>query len=1369
MSLINSTAIPSGVATGYEIEQSLRFNDDDSPYLSWIPASASNRKTWTFSAWIKRGNLGVDINLLHAYAGSGQRSQLVFATDNTIKFDFDDYTANRLTTTQVFRDASSWFNIVLAVDTTQGTAANRVKMYVNGNQITDFSAASYPSQNEDGHINEAIQHEISSYDGSGSYLDGYLAEVNFVDGAAKAPADFGKTGTYGQWKPKKYSGSYGTNGYYLPFKQDYTVEGFSTVLYKGNGGTQYIGGTGFQPDFTWIKRRNSSQAHSLIDSVRGGNKMLESQSTGAEASLGGGMAFKPDGFTLDQTGGWNEGNANGDSYVAWNWDMGTTTNPKHQISAVGNVKHSTTQHKIGATSIAFDGTGDRLDIPASNLMESDEGTIECWIYMNALVSGSQVYYHPAIYNKGNVYQALTVNSSGTVASYLYTGAVNNLESSVNISTGAWNHVAVTWNSSGRKIWINGVERGSSNISLTSMQTAGQNSTFHIGEGINAANHVSLNAYVDELRVSKIVRYTGNFTPYESARGEDNDTQFLLHSNADNNSTSFVDSSDGGDVNADGSIESIVAANPTYGQSIVTYTGTGSNATVGHGLSSAPEMIISFNRGGGQDRDTYHASLGATKYLRLSSTVAAITNSGPWNNTTPTSSVISLGNRYTVNQASRDIVLYCFHSVSGYSKFGSYEGTGSSGKKITTGFAPAFVMVKNADATSQWRIIDTTRDTTDPRELSLFPDSSEAEAPESGIGFTVQSDGFTWQGGHSTSNASGNTHIYMAFADKREYAYWLDQSGNNNDWTSNNLTESDIMVDSPTNNFATLNPIYRNRSVHLSAGPWQMTLSEGNLKATGSTETAGYPNTKATMTCTYNTYVELYCVDYERFEFGLTLESFSPSQYGSLSDNIMPCVVWNGEIYLGGSAYTSVHDIGTPANGSIIGMAVNPTTEKFWISFNGTWSGTGTQNPATGDGGYSYSFITSGNEDVIITVADGRAAQASISVLNFGQDSSFAGNKTAQGNQDGNSIGDFYYTPPTGFLALCTSNLPDAAVIPSENFNTVIYSGNNTDDRNITGVGFAPNFVWIKSRNTTNDHLLFDSVRGVGKYLRSNVNEGDITNANTLQAFASDGFQIGSDSRLNTNNDPVVAWNWKAATAFSNDASATSVGSIDSAGKVNVAAGFSIIGWAGTGSAGTIAHGLSKAPEQIWVKNRNKTSQFAVYYGDNTDYLALTDSDATADYAGYWNDTSPTSTVFSVGSDGDVHGASNQNVIAYCFHSVDGYSKVGSYVANGNEDGAFVYLGFRPAFLLRKKSNATGYWIIQDNKRPGFNTSRNNSLPTNQNVLYANTNGAEVYNNEVSFLSNGFKATATDAFGNTDGATIEYYAVAETPFKYSNAR
>ena len=290
---------------GYNVNQSLRFEDGSSPYLSFTPGSAGNRRTWTFSTWIKRGNLGVDIDLLHAYE-SGERSQLVFASDDTIKFDFDDYTANRLTTTQKFRDVSAWYHIVLAVDTTQATAANRVKIYVNGNQITDFSAASYPSENEEGHINEAIQHEISSYDGSGSYHDGYLAEVNFIDGAQKVPADFGETGAFGEWVPIEYAGAYGTNGFYLNFAGgglisatggtittdgDYKVHSFTS---NGTFTPSSITGDGYVEYLVigrWWWRRTSKVAGQVVVLVVIGQDMLTvTSSTAYSITVGAGGA-----------------------------------------------------------------------------------------------------------------------------------------------------------------------------------------------------------------------------------------------------------------------------------------------------------------------------------------------------------------------------------------------------------------------------------------------------------------------------------------------------------------------------------------------------------------------------------------------------------------------------------------------------------------------------------------------------------------------------------------------------------------------------------------------------------------------------------------------------------------------------------------------------------------------------------------------------------------------------------------------------------------------------------------------------------------------------------------------------------------------
>jgi hypothetical protein len=275
LSVAGSTASDSG----FELK-SVRFNDDDSAYLSRTPTSVGNRKTWTFSCWLKRGNIGVNMDIFHAYT-SGDRSQLLIASDDTLKFDFDDSAANRLVTTQVFRDPSAWYHIVVAVDTTQGVAANRVKIYVNGTQVTAFSTTQYPTLNEEGHINEAIQHEISSYDGAGYFIDGYLAEVYFTDGTQLTPSSFGETNEdTNQWQPKnstdiKPTLTFGTNGFYLPFSNDALINSFTDA-------------SAFTPDLTFIPTGALTCDYLIVAGGGGGGNA--GANTGSWGAGGGGGA-----------------------------------------------------------------------------------------------------------------------------------------------------------------------------------------------------------------------------------------------------------------------------------------------------------------------------------------------------------------------------------------------------------------------------------------------------------------------------------------------------------------------------------------------------------------------------------------------------------------------------------------------------------------------------------------------------------------------------------------------------------------------------------------------------------------------------------------------------------------------------------------------------------------------------------------------------------------------------------------------------------------------------------------------------------------------------------------------------------------------
>ena len=389
--------------------------------------------------------------------------------------------------------------------------------------------------------------------------------------------------------------------------------------------------------------------------------------------------------------------------------------------------------------------------------------------------------------------------------------------------------------------------------------------------------------------------------------------------------------------------------------------------------------------------------------------------------------------------------------------------------------------------------------------------------------------------------------------------------------------------------------------------------------------------------------------------------------------------------------------------------------------------------------------------------------------NFGADSSFAAQKTAQGNQDGNGKGDFYYAPPSGYLALCTDNLSTPEIkLPGENFNTILWSGTG-GNRAFTGVGFQPDFVWQKARDDTWNHSLYDSVRGVDKAILSDSTSGELDqDANGyLSSFDSDGFGTTAGSSNNNwwndSTDTYVGWNWKAGTTFD----PTTDGSIASAtGKSNSTAGFSIVKYTAENAVKTIGHGLSQAPTLILQKTL-VSGQWECYYlrEDGSDGVIFLDQVGAGEAAGsgYWNDTNPTASVFTVGTGGGTGGGTDDH-IAYCFHSVEGYSKIGIYTANNNADGPFIYTGFGPSFAMIKRtdSDAGGAnWYIMDDKRPGYNVDND--------ILYANLNNVEGDTDLADLVSNGVKIRTADAGVNASGGTYLYMVFASHPFKHANAR
>jgi len=325
--------------------------------------------------------------------------------------------------------------------------------------------------------------------------------------------------------------------------------------------------------------------------------------------------------------------------------------------------------------------------------------------------------------------------------------------------------------------------------------------------------------------------------------------------------------------------------------------------------------------------------------------------------------------------------------------------------------------------------------------------------------------------------------------------------------------------------------------------------------------------------------------------------------------------------------------------------------------------------------------------------------------------------------------------------------------PTDYFNTKLYTGNGST-QSITGVGFQPDFTWIKDRDGNRRHYLFDAVRGVYKELNSDDVQAEENKTNSLTNFDSDGFTVSDLGDVNFSGDNFASWNWKAnGTGVSN-----TDGSITSTVSANTTSGFSIVSYTGTGANATVGHGLGVAPNMIINKCRTATQNWATYHSSlgGTKALFLDGDDAETSSVSYFNNTNPTSSVFSVGNSGDTN-KSSQTHISYCFAEKKGFSKFKSYVGNGNADGTFIYTGFKPAFVIFKRTSGTQDWGLFDNKRSNYN-------PVDE-LIYPNYSLAESGDNanKFDFVSNGFKLRASGQQMNQSGDTYIYMAFAENPF------
>ena len=769
----------------YRIDRSLRFNSADTPYLSRTPSTTTDRKTWTYSTWIKRVKLSSASQIFFGWNGTNTSTVFQFtSSDNLELYNYAGaYYAPRLITNQSLRDLSAWYHIILVWDADNATSSDRQRIYINGQRVTSFSTESYSNDIAYGINVASYPHGIGG--GVGTDFDGYMAETNFIDGQALTPSSFGFFDNQRDftWKPKKYSGTYGTNGFYLKFGD--------------NSSTSTLGKDSSSNGNNWTPNNFSVTAGADNDSL------VDSPTNyGTDTGVGGEVRgnyctlnpLKNFGITL--TNGNLDGASNtstrasiygtiGVSSGKWYWEVKQNSVSGVNALSIGIAnKNGTITDGAGATSNEWIYYGQSGQKVTNNILtaygasfttgdiigvafNADAGTLV--FYKNNTSQGTAFTgltsgpYFPAIGDGGNSNaQSWTANFGQRPFAYTAPSGFKCL-CTTNLSTPTIKKPssyfdAVTYNGNTSTQTISGLGFSPDLVWLKSRSTS-------------STNHYLM----DSVRGASQSLYS-NSTAAEGSSGailtSFNSNGFSLGADIEVNGVTRTyvawawDAGSSNATNNSGSITSTVRANPQTGFSIVGYTGNGTaGATVGHGLGTSPSMIITKKRSTATSSQwtVGFSALGWNKYILLNTTGAAATDSNVWNSA-PTSSVFYLGTDIWNNQSGQTTIAYCFAEIEGYSKFDSYTGNGAAdGPFVYCGFRPRWVMVKMSSSTGDWYIFDTARDSFNATQLGLIPNSSQADGTYTGWG-DVTSNGFKIRRTDAAWNTSGGTYIFAAFAE-----------------------------------------------------------------------------------------------------------------------------------------------------------------------------------------------------------------------------------------------------------------------------------------------------------------------------------------------------------------------------------------------------------------------------------------------------------------------------------------------------------------------------------------------------------------------------------------------------------------------------
>ena len=772
--LNNSNAISSG---GYDINNSLRFRSSNSAYLSRTFSASGT--TATFSVWVKRS-----IGNYQTIFGWSNLSNTSFGIDlNLDTLAFYSYSSAfvlNLVTTQVLRDPSAWYHIVCVIDTTQATAANRAKIYINGSQVTALSTATYPSQNTSLNLATNTSWSIGRVASATTHYDGYMAEWNFIDGQALTPSSFGETSTTtGSWIPKAYTGTYGTNGFYLKFSDIATTSGSNAGLGKDfSGNANYwttnnisvTAGTTYDAMIDSPTLTSATVANYCVMNSASpyGSSLTLSQANLKITCAGAYWAALPATF--------------GVSSGKWYWEVHITNLANNSMLGItketdtGATTGQNVYPGISANSYGYIAGGQKYNNATGTSYGASYTTNDIIGIALNMDAGTLTYY------KNNTPQGTAF--SGLSGIYLPSIGVNDTNTAVSVNFG---QRPFTYTPPTGFVALNTFNLPDSTIvkGNTVMDAVTRNGGGTSGGTYSTTIDLSQGGLLwDKTRSSAqshyltdSVRGISKLLNSNTTNSEATDANWFTSFNNGSYTTGSTDWGTGitivdwiwkaggaGVSNTSGSITSTVSVNATAGFSVVTFNaGTAGNKTVGHGLGVAPALWIVKSTGSANSWSVGSQALAvpAARFLALDLTSSVYTDTRIWANTAPSSTVLSFESGYTLN-AGINAVAYCWAEIAGFSKFGSYTGNGSAdGPFVFTNLKPRFIMIKRTDTTSNWTILDTAREGYNVDNDPLYPNLSDAEGTTDLA--DILSNGFKLRSTDASVNANAGTYIYACFS------------------------------------------------------------------------------------------------------------------------------------------------------------------------------------------------------------------------------------------------------------------------------------------------------------------------------------------------------------------------------------------------------------------------------------------------------------------------------------------------------------------------------------------------------------------------------------------------------------------------------